>query len=141
MGWTKERFEHECHKFDPLLRVRRSYIGDQWLIERKASRESRGLIAPKAFKSYDLFTCARDGYIHVMSVPLFQLNHQVFLELRAYDMWTYGGAGPFADYLEEQERLAEERKDRDHTTKLMNSGGEAYENLAWDEGRRVGMAL
>lgn len=135
MAWTQERFTHEMRKFDRLLRLRKSSNGREYIIERKVRRESACRVKPNDRRQIDHFIADRDGYIHVMRVPVERLNHDVFLNLRAMDMWQYRGSGPFADALEAQERADEELKQRRDSTRLQDAGSEAYDLLRHKEGR------
>ena len=55
------------------------------------------------------------------------------------DVQRLGGAKKLARDLEFAEAKVEERMDRQHNTDREAAGGEAYERLAWLEGRRVAM--
>jgi hypothetical protein len=128
MGWTLERFMHECKKFDPLLRARVSYADPSlYIIERKCRRESPCLRKPSERRGWDAWVQDRDGYVEVMRVRRELLGHQVFLELRAHDMWHYRGAGYYADLLEERERQEQARLDREQSDYLQAVGEEAYD--------------
>lgn len=141
MSWTVERFTHEMHKFDPLLRVRLSKVQPEfYLVERKATRESLCRVPPKERRGIDAWVRDKDGFVHVMKVRRDLLNQYVFLELRAHDMWQFKHSGWFADQLEAQEAREQEAVDRRQHTILQDQAGEAYEQLAWREGRRVAIS-
>ena len=137
MAWTKARFEHEMKKFDPLLRVRLSSDCMSWFIERKCARESKCLVPPNDRRGIDSFIRDRDGYVYVMRVRRDLLNQQVFLELRAHDMWQYKNSGWYADQLESQEAQEEQLKLNRQSSVLEERASDAYDRLAWKEGRRV----
>lgn len=136
--WSLERFEHELHKFDPLLRVRLSKVQPEfYLVERKAARESKCVVPPKERRGIDAWIRDKDGFVSVMKVRRDLLSHEVFLELRAHDMWQFKHAGWYADKLEEQEARQDASKDRHQSDVLQAKASEAYDQLAWREGRRV----
>lgn len=135
--WSLQRFRHEMQKFDSLLRIRRSQDRRWWLIERKCGRESKCLIRPRDFHRHDQYVCAKDGYIHVTKIPWDRLDHQVFLDLRAMDMWAYRGAGWYADHLEAQERRAEELEEQRDQGAMVEAGCEAYDRIRFLEGRQA----
>ena len=137
MSWSKERFSYEMKKFDPLLRLRKSYDGYWWLIERRAARSSPCLVKPADNKKVDIYIQARDGYVQVMKVRYDLLNQQVFLNLRAADMWQYRGAGFYADALEEQEAKQAASVERDHANRREAAHSEAYDLLQFKQGERV----
>jgi len=135
MGWTKARFEKEILKFDKHLRVRESFADPNcYLIERKCRRDSVCLRKPAERRGWDAYTRDRDGYTEVMKVRKDLLTQQVFLNLRANDMWQYRGAGPFADELEAQERAAQVRKDAEDSYYLQTLGEEAYDRAMIRQG-------
>jgi hypothetical protein len=135
MSWTLERLRREMKKFDPLLRVRESKLNPAiCLIERKARRESVCVRKPAERRGMDAWICDKDGYVEVMRVRRDLLNHNVFLELRAHDMWETRGAGYFADMLEEQERQAELKKEREQSRVLHALGEEAYDRAMVKQG-------
>jgi hypothetical protein len=135
MAWTKSRFEHEMKKFDPLLRLRLSADGMNWLVERKCARESRCLVPPNERRGIDSFIRDRDGYVAVLKVSRDLLNQRVFLELRAHDMWHFRGAGWYADALEAQEAAAEQRLLNSQSTRLESCSSEAYDKIRHAEKR------
>lgn len=135
MSWTLERLSREMKKFDPLLRARRSAANPEiFLIERKARRESVCVRKPLERRGMDAWICDKDGYVEVMKVHKDLLNQQVFLELRAHDMWQTRGAGYFADMLEEQERQAEIKKQQEQSYTLQCLGEEAYDRAMVKQG-------
>lgn len=135
---SPERFQQEMRKFDKFLRVRKSADGRRWLIERRCARESKCLVSPKDRRKIDTFIAARDGFTPVMSVPHDRLDHQVFLELRAADMWQYRGAGPYADALEAQEQRQEEDQTRQDSNEIQAGAKEMYDKLRFLNGGEAG---
>lgn len=141
MSWTLERFTHEMKKFDPLLRVRLSLVDPAfYLVERKAARESLCRVPPKERRGIDAWVRDRDGFVSVMKVRRDLLNHNVFLELRAHDMWQFKHSGWYADELEKQESREEGLRDSRQSSTLQAKASEAYDALAWREGRRVAIS-
>ncbi len=130
MAWSMERFAREMHNFDSQLRIRLSWRRDRYLIERKVARDSSVMLdGSKSYRDYDMFICARDRHIPVMEVPRAMLDKRVFLELRAHDMWEYGGAGPFADHLEAMEAQNEAKHDKEQSSHLQDVSSEAYDKM------------
>lgn len=126
--WTLERFNHEMHKFDPLLRARISKTNPrEVIIERKASRETKCVPVPKERRGIDKWISDTQGFVPVTRAYRHQLNHDTLLELRAQDMWEHRGAGYYADKLEQQERDEEAAKAKQESTVLQNLGEEAYD--------------
>lgn len=135
MSWRLPRFEKEMKKFDPMLRIRRSVL-EPWfyLIERKAARESKCLILPKERRGMDNWIRDKDGYVSVMKVHHTNLGKQVFLELRANDMWEHRGAGFYADKLEEEERRKAEALEKEQRTEVVNLAEMAYDQQMIKQG-------
>ena len=135
MGWTKERFEHEMRKFDPLLRLRESQTEPGVVfIERKAARESKAVPKPSERHRLDNYRRNAEGHILVMRAKRNELTHNVFLELRAHDMWEYRGAGPYADAFEKQERDNEAAIEKQNSELLHACGEEAYDRAMIKQG-------
>ena len=126
---TPTTFAREMHKFDPYLRLRRSQDGAQWFIERRVRRESRCRVTPNERRKWDQFVRDRDGYMLVTAIPWDRLNREVFLALRAADMWQYRGAGPYADALEAAEREDELAQAKRDSAGLQDCGDEAFERM------------
>ena len=135
MSWSVTRFERELKKVDALLRVRRSTDPRWWLIERKCRHGSPCLVKPKDRQARDLYVANRDGYTLITKVPWDQLTHHVFLELRAWDMWTYGGAGPYFDQWMAKRNRDDEMEDRRETSMLSDCAREAYDLIRHKEHR------
>jgi hypothetical protein len=126
--WTIQRFEHEIHKFDPLLRVRVSKLNPaEVIIERKAGRETKCVPTPKERRGIDRWISDSQGFVPVTRAYRHQLNHNTLLELRAQDMWEHRGAGYFADKLETQELYEKVKQEQHESEVLQNCGEEAYD--------------
>ena len=136
--WTLERFNHEMQKFDPLLRARLSSIkGDEVIIERKASRETKCVPKPLERRGIDKWISDSQGFVPVTRAYRSQLNHNTLIELRAQDMWEHRGAGYYADKLEAQERDAEAAKQKHESTVFQHCGEEAYDRAMVKQGSVV----
>jgi hypothetical protein len=126
--WTLSRFNHEIHKFDPLLRARISKVNPaEVIIERKAGRETKCVPTPKERRGIDRWISDSQGFVPVTKAYRHQLNHDTLLELRAQDMWQYRGAGYFADQLEAQEKFQELMQEQKESAILQDAGEEAYD--------------
>lgn len=135
MGWTKERFEHEMRKFDPLLRLRESQTEPGVVyIERKAARETKCVPYPRERSNIDKYRRNAEGHILLLRTKRNELTQQVFLELRAHDMWEYRGAGYYADALERQEAAEQAQTERESSTILQHCGEEAYDRAMIKQG-------
>ena len=127
MGWSGARFAHELKKIDPKLRVRLSHFGDCWLVERKATRGSACAITPKYERGPDAWKRDKDGYVYVMAIRRDLLNHQAFLDMRWCDIQARGGAQKYADEMDEQDRLAEEKLEAEQSKYLQDRSEEVYD--------------
>lgn len=137
MGWSGERFQHELHKFDPKLRVRLSNNRDCWLIERRVARGSAMAITPKYERGPDAWQRDRDGYTYVMAVRRDLLNHQAILDMRWCDIQARGGAQKYADEMDEQDRLKEEKLEADQSKYLQDRSEEVYDKHMIKQGSVV----
>lgn len=133
--WSLETFKKEMKKFDPYLRIRLSTSNPSlYIIERKCQHGSACLRKPLERRGWDAWVQDRDGYTEVMRVRRDLLGHQVFLELRAHDMWQYRGAGPVADMLDEQDRERDAKLEQEQSEILQNVGEEAYDRAMIKQG-------
>lgn len=135
---TKDTFEREMKKFDPLLRIRRSQGGQWWLIERKAARETKCVAKPLERRGWDRYIQDSQGYIQVARIAWNELNTWVFNELRARDMWAVRGAGWYADQLDAEEQKQEEAEERRGSQMIQDLSGEAYDKLRFMDGCQAG---
>ena len=135
MGWHPTRFARELRKVDALLRLRRSVDPRWWLIERKCAHGSPCLVKPRERQGWDRYTANRDGYTLITKVPWDRLNHEVFLQLREWDMWTYGGGGPAFDRMMAMREKEEALEDRRETSMLSDCAREAYDLIRHKEHR------
>jgi hypothetical protein len=129
-------FLKELKIFDPLLRVRWSARMELWHIER---RVMRGL-HPGTIKTdewHDEYIRARDGYVHVCSVPPGKLTPHVFERLKAADLWSHGGWKKVADQLDEFDQVEEEKKWEVFSRDLTDLSKSVYDLLKLRDGRTV----
>lgn len=133
--WSRETFEREMKKFDPLLRLRESKTEPGVIyIERKAARNSTCVPKPKEHHNIDNWRRNSEGHILLLRCRKNELGKHVFLELRAHDMWEYRGAGPYADALAAQEAKEEAEKQKAQSEKLQNASEEAYDRAMIRQG-------
>lgn len=126
--WSKETFEREMTKFDPLLRLRESKLEPGVVfVERKAARETVCVPPPKARHKIDDYRRNAEGHVLLMRARKNELGKHLLLELRAHDMWEYRGSGPYADALERQERAEKEAQQKRDSDYLQCLGEEAYD--------------
>ena len=135
--WSRKVFEPELKKFDRLLRLRRAWAGDKWIIERKARRETKCVPRPDNIGDRDTWIAAKDGYIFVMSFPYNMLGKWVFQELRDRDSWRFKSPKEHWEAVEEEEEREEAVKDRHEDTVLESAHEECYDFLKWRQGERV----
>lgn len=134
MAWSKQRFEHELKKLDRLLRIRLSWDGQWWLIERKCQHSSPMLIKPRNPDKWDEWVRDRDGYTSVFKVRRDLLGPLALEKLREADMWAYGGAGKFADYLDELDAKEDEALEKEQSDYLQARSEEVYDQQMVKQG-------
>lgn len=132
----------------PDLRMVWSGVREEWRLERKCNY-ARVDIDPANYPAdaVDTFRMRRDGYFlagryNPNGLPPVDLLVQI---LRANDTSRMDVAGATPEEqatnwiagVEERERAKEARLLQDNTFYGSGAGGELYEQLAWDEGRRV----
>ncbi len=133
--WSMKTFEKEMTKFDPLLRLRESKTKPGVVfIERKAARETKCVPAPNDRQKIDNYRRNAEGHVLVMQVMRNDLGKHLLLELRAHDMWAFGGAGPYADVMAEQERQEELARDKQASELLQAAGEEGYDRAMIRQG-------
>ena len=126
MGWSCIRFEKELKKFDRYLRIRLSHDHQYYLIERKAMRGSACSLTPKYERGYDAWERDRQGYVYVCKVRRDLLNQQVIFNLMDNDIQAHGGSQKYADLMDEQDRLKDEKLEQDQSTHLQNKSEEVF---------------
>lgn len=126
--WSKQTFEHEMLKFDPMLRLRESKTEPGVVyIERKAARETLCVPKPNDRHKIDEYRRNAEGHVLVCRAMKNELGKHLLLDLRAHDMWEHRGAGPYADALERQERAQREAEDKHMSEVLQAAGEEGYD--------------
>lgn len=133
----------------PDCRMRWAEDGsERWLLERKANYRR---VQPDPNKypraAIDTFVRHRDGYYLAGFYPPDRLPNPhrlvAFLRSQDPDLMDLGGgdaverAMRYADRLEAREAAATEKARRAQTFEESGAGGELYDMLAWEEGRRV----
>lgn len=131
-------------RYDALLRVRWAPRLAVWFIERKLPERSRQRLVerPNPFKSargQDLYESWKEGYVHVLSVPPDMLDQRVFDALAEADTWRQGGFDAINRQLDEAEAQREATVDREIATWSEGAASDAYDRLAWLDGRRVAL--
>jgi hypothetical protein len=130
--------------YDSKLRIRWGLHAGKFLIERHQPASDPRLAnatppsddAPPIRK--DLFEGWREGYVHVLSVPR-ELAHWQFIapELARLDAWRQGGMKEINRQLDADAEKWDAQTDKqiDHWAK--GATDDAYERMAWADGRRV----
>lgn len=129
-------YERRFQKYDRFLRLRWSLDEyGKYILERK----TRWMAFPNERPaSKDRCVGLSQGYRKVFTFWPNEIQY-VLQSLRRTDVQRLGGAKKLAADLETAEAKVEELMDRRHNTDREAAGGEAYERLAWLEGRRVAM--
>lgn len=127
--------------FDSALRVRWSTPKGRWVVERKVSKGFFNMNRPCSYDS-DRFRHITDGYIHVGDLtPQQEFQTQevnlILKNLYDNDVWRFGGADKLSDILDEEYAREQARLDREISNENQELAGEAYEDIAWKEKRRV----
>ena len=129
-------YEQRFQSYDRFLRLRYSYDEPgKYILERKTRWPAFPDERPK---SQDRCRQLSDGYRKVFTFWPNEIQY-VLQSLQRTDVQRLGGAKKLARDLEASEAKVEELMDRRHNTDREAAGGEAYERLAWLEGRRVSM--
>ena len=129
-------YEQVWHRYDRFLRLRWSLDEyGKYILERK----TRYMYFPNERPtSPDRCKQLTDGYRKVFTFWPNEIKY-VLQGLKRTDIQQLGGAKKLARDLEAEEAKVEELMNRKHQTDREAAGGEAYERLAWLEGRRVSM--
>ena len=129
-------YERKFQKYDRFLRVRWSEDEyGKYILERKTRFVFYPVDRPA---SPDRRIQLTQGYRKVFTFWPNEIRY-VLQSLQRTDVQRLGGAKKLAADLEASEAKVEELMDRQHNTDREAAGGEAYERLAWLEGRRVAM--
>lgn len=92
----------------------------------------------------DAKTMAQHGLVPVTSIlpsPLVQWGPVILKDLAAMDIHRFGGAEKFCDELETRESADEDRLNASIDSDLDALAHQAYSDLVWKSGRRVGLAI
>jgi hypothetical protein len=127
--WTRE-----LRAFDPDLRTRWSPKVELWMIERRV-RRSLALGTIKEDPNDDDVVRARDGFLHVASLPPRGFSRYALEKLKAADLWTQGGWEKIDRELCEAEAALEEKQWKDFDQDLHHMHREVYRFLSHREGR------
>ena len=129
-------YERAWRSYDAFLRLRWSLDEyGKYILERK----TRYIYFPdERPESPDRRRQLTDGYRKVFTFWPNEIQY-VLQSLQRTDVQRLGGAKKLARDLEFEEAKVEELMNRQHNTDREAAGGEAYERLAWLEGRRVAM--
>lgn len=132
-----KEYERQWQSYDRFLRVRRSLDApEMYLLERK----TRYLTFPEE-RPASRDRCAQLAHGYRMVFP-FRANEAKYVleSLKVTDIQRRGGAKAVARELENSESKMKELVDRRHHGDFEDVGGEAYDHMAWIEGRRVSMS-
>lgn len=129
-------YERELQRYDRFLRIRHSL--DQpgfYVVERKTHyRDTHPFI-----QGTDRQVQYADEYRQIYRLAPVDLRH-VLTSLQASDIQAHGGATALANLLDASDDAQRLREDRYHHDLWEAASGEAYERMAWLDGRRVSMA-
>ena len=128
-------YERDIRRYDRFLRLRRSLDSPGlFLVERK----TRYLEFPDVPRMTDRAVQYNESYRPVLLVKPSELRFfRRSLELT--EIQRYGGAKALADRLDEVDDRERELVDRAVYSNFEDLSGEAYDWLAWHEGRRVAL--
>ena len=135
-------FVAALRRFDPSLRVSWARHQACWFIAKKMAPRHRQYLAERPTswrgpRGLDLWESWKDGYVHVLSVPVDQVNDPaVFDVLADSDAWRVGGMEGInrqLDALDEAKERAAEKKVDDWA---QDATRESYERLMWLNGHR-----
>ena len=125
-------YQAEWRRFDRFLRVRRSLDNPgAFVLERK----TRYLIERPFVYNTDRQVKLKDDYQQVLVFWPREVN-RVYDFLRRFDIQRVG-AKQMADELDARDDYERARAEADRISEFEAKGSEAYDFLAWREGRRV----
>jgi hypothetical protein len=126
----------ELHAFDPDLRTVWSPAMQLWQIERRVRRA----IHPGTIKTDswdDDYRRAREGFLHVASIPPRGFSRYALEKLKAADLWVDGGWQRIERELCEAEAALEAKQWKDFEGDLHHMHREVYRFMAARSGRLV----
>lgn len=132
----------------PQLRVRWSPHREEWRLEQKCNY-ARVDINPANYpaQAIDTFIMRRDGYFLAgryeperlppvdLLIAILRANDTTRMDLPGAT--SEARAAAYMEKVEERENAAEAKLKKDNTFEHSGAGGELYDRLAWEEGRRV----
>ena len=137
-------FVEALKRYDPALRVRWGVHRSLYMIEERMPERHHRLLAArpnpwKGKRGLDLFDGWTAGYLHVLDVPPDRLVWN--LVVPTLDFASIVAKRRLADMAAQMDAIAaEEEAAQERATQAWNeaAASEAYDRLAWLEGRRVG---
>ena len=139
-------FVKDLAAYDPRLRVRFGRHTERWLIERHLPERNPAWVAerPNPFgrspRAKDLWEGWRDGYVHVLTVDRALLNWQtVAPALAEADVQQAGSWAALNHKMDEAETAWEAALDRERQDWTQQASYDAYDHMAYFEGRRIAL--
>jgi hypothetical protein len=129
--WTRE-----LKALDPELRTRWSAKRELWMIERKVRRS----LAPGTIKEDpddDDVVRAKEGFIHVATLPPRGFSRYALEKLKASDLWSRGGWAQVDRELCEAEAALEAKQWADFDSDMHGLHREVARFLAVRQGRMI----
>lgn len=126
----------ELKRYDRFLRIRRSLdVPGAYIVERK----TRYLTVHPCERGTDYQVQLKDDYREIFKFWPCDINY-VMPYLERQDIQKIG-AKRLADLLDATDDFNKYVQEKDRRAEFEAQGSEAYDFLAWREGRRVGMSL
>ena len=126
-------YVRQWQQYDRFLRARRSLdVPGSYVVERK----TRYIAGLPFTRGTDRQVQLKDGYRTIMRVWPRELR-DVLGSLRLTDIQARGGAKVLANALDAIDTANWESEDRRRLSELEARSSDAYDTLAWSEGRRV----
>jgi hypothetical protein len=138
-----ESFVRDLRAYDPALRARWATRTRQWFIEVKLDERVPQLLRERPNPwggdiGHDLYAGWREGYLHVTSVPVGQLEwSRVAPTLHLASIVAKRRIDHIADQVEAIEAEREAAADKAIATWAADASSDAYDRLAWAGKRRV----
>lgn len=138
-------FTRELLAYDSALRCRWGKYTEKWLIERQMPLRHPQLrgeapTSERSARQKDLAQGYAEGYVHVLSVaPSLLAWQHVAPALREADLHWAGDWAAMNRRLDEAEAQWEAAQDKERATWTHQASLEAYDHIAYQEGRRVAL--
>ena len=134
-------FVAELRRYDPELRVRFARHQKCFIIDKKMPPRNRRYLQERPTswrgpRGRDLWEGWRDGYVHVLNVPLDMLDARVFEVLAESDSWRQGGMEGINRQLDALDAAAERAAEKKVDDWAQDATRESYERLMWLNGHR-----